>query len=600
MPKNKEVGKNDFWLDQFKKISKDNPELLNNLQEDKKKELGLFDPDSGSDTDTDQELEDYYNLHPEEKPQNNDIYGSKTEREYWELLKNRKPTEDKHLLKNQFQIVHESNRIDKLLKFLSEEKCIFIGGGYPTLMHLGKNLKDFPESDIDLYIFHNKKETSAEFNNLVTNDNSPFKRTLNFINENYQIENILAYRNKKEGKHNSVINVITKKLERTIQIIGANCQSISEILNTYDFAHSKCGIYMGETYVTYDAKYAKKTGATVCYGNHKIRRLQKAKKLGFDIYGYISDSFKNMYDESPVPQFEMTKDDITENFVLNKHLDLEYDYYGNNHENIMHENFKDKMIRESRIFNPLFPTPDFHLPNDKIQKFKNLFSYSYLSLNDIKKIFVSQKNIGGFNPNYSINFNKYHQRILTEPIKMEKSTIFPISKFHPEDKYCVKFFIPMGEEFGSENSRKFFSQIDQNFDKYLKQIKDAACKKNETIDYIPIIRRTRSENEEKNYNRIKVAIPHSYDDQKNVSIKIKVVKRDYVKEITTIDELRKEFVLGCKASFELSINGLMVSKNLMMHNKRMCLFQIVCKSIIIHDDKGGIFNDDEGMDEIKI
>ena len=84
-----------------------------------------------------------------------------------------------------------------------------------------------------------------------------------------------------------VFSIKCNKLKRTIQIIGTHSKSPSEIFNSFDSSYCKCGLQSGETYVTFDALYAKKTNTALFYVTYpKESRTHKALGLGLKIFGY--------------------------------------------------------------------------------------------------------------------------------------------------------------------------------------------------------------------------------------------------------------------------------------------------------------------------
>ena len=359
---------------------------------------------------------------------------------------------------------------------------------------------------------------------------------------------------------------------------------------------------MGKTYITPDAKYAKETCVTICYKKPKIKRILKAKKLGFDIYGYIYNDYKNIYIlDKNENLISITEENVLENINYVKNWDLEYDYTDS--KIIKYDNNKYQNELE-KIVNPLFPLPFLKIPNKKLEKYQNFFD-----LNDnlfknilIKKIINSIKNYKKINNDvnfYRFNFQKnLHQTILTEVIEMKKGTILNKNEeYRPEDYLCDKFYIPMGKEFGSEKTKKLFEQIDENFNKILgPEIKKIFDNKSE-IHYESIIRKNIPEKKENEYNRIKILIPSYVDKISNYprcspdsefKINIDLIKDGNIYNITTMDELREKFPFGSKASFELVIDSLRIGKNLFTYkdeNKmRLCHFVLSCKTIIIHKD----------------
>lgn len=191
---------------------------------------------------------------------------------YWKSLEHKKVLiSDHYLLKNEFEWIIEKGQesLIYIYEYLKNEPNICIAGGYPTIQFLNKPISEFPNSDIDVYIFNDHKNTLKNF--------------LEHLDKHIGMRRIEFH-----GKHfdkKSIYNIYLKGINRPIQVIGIINESISSILRQYDASHVRCCLYLGNTYVTYDAKYSKKINTTYFYKNkNNYGRLNKAHKLGLKIF----------------------------------------------------------------------------------------------------------------------------------------------------------------------------------------------------------------------------------------------------------------------------------------------------------------------------
>lgn len=200
---------------------------------------------------------------------------------YWKSLEHRKILlHDTYLIADQIQLHIETN-LEPLYNFLKLHDNICIAGGYPTLQYLNKNFSDHPCSDIDVYIFGTLsciKETLQLF--------------LQFLDSSFSITSIQSL-----GISSSIFNIKLSDTPRIIQIIGTHYRSISEIIRQFDASHNRCCWYLGHSYITYDAMYAKTRQLTYFTKNHlNYTRLNKAHNLGLQIFH--------------LPHYTITKDPI--------------------------------------------------------------------------------------------------------------------------------------------------------------------------------------------------------------------------------------------------------------------------------------------------
>lgn len=186
---------------------------------------------------------------------------------YWKSLEHRKIlTNNVYLLKNKYDWIIEQPLVP-LYDYLKDQPNICIAGGYPTIQYLEKDLLDFKDSDIDIYIFGDKQVNT-------------FKKLIKYLNKIIGIKEIRQFPNSY-----SIYNIYLNNIDRCIQIIGTCDVSISQIIREYDTSHNRCCLYQGETYITYDAKHAKQTNITYFNKNYEnYKRLHKAHNLGLTIF----------------------------------------------------------------------------------------------------------------------------------------------------------------------------------------------------------------------------------------------------------------------------------------------------------------------------
>jgi hypothetical protein len=203
-------------------------------------------------------------------------------------------SDPQHLLMNQFNINYETDRIRTLFGYVSTYSDLCIAGGYMAMQYLQRDPKQYPNSDIDLYIL-----------------NTPdFKKTLaailNFLDICFGIKTISTFAFKsRDGTQNlepkqGIYNVTCNNLSRTVQIICTKHTNIAEVLNGYDAGYCKVCYYLGNTYVTPDAKYVKDTNITYFYlRDPQVKRIKKAMNLGLFVMNTLDS-----YGERPNTTFE--------------------------------------------------------------------------------------------------------------------------------------------------------------------------------------------------------------------------------------------------------------------------------------------------------
>lgn len=186
----------------------------------------------------------------------------------------------KNLLKNEFNIIYEKPEIEKLYNYFLNKGNMCIAGGYITLQFHNKKFQDYLDSDIDIYILCNDELSEESYSDTL-------KNFVSFLDSTYEISNIYCSKKNYEEKKCGVFDIMCKKLTRKINLICTCEMSIAQLLNNFDANYCKCCFYMGNTYVTPDAKMSKDTNNAVFYRNKaNVSRIQKAKKLGFKVFNY--------------------------------------------------------------------------------------------------------------------------------------------------------------------------------------------------------------------------------------------------------------------------------------------------------------------------
>jgi hypothetical protein len=538
-----------YWINVFKIATEKYPELLKLLSEEKKEEIV------------------YYN-----------------ENKYWTALKNRDYNilhDNQYLIKNAFQFYdNEEKSLQILFDYIKNDSNLCIAGGYPTLQYLEKNLNDYLLSDIDIFILNKygdeKYEDEDNNDKIYYNNLDIVKKLIDFLDDNFQIREIKSYTDMQAG----VFNITCKKIDRVIQIIGTCAKSIAEIFSDFDATYCKCGVYMGETFITYDAKYAKEHQTTLFLSKYpKNKRLDKVYNLGLKIYG-MSDykPQENINKNENLFKFLRTKEGMLKNFIFTKKWQ-----HGYNGEISLVNNIKNQkelgLIRYDEL----------------LSKSKSKF----ISLSNIQELFPNEndfmklKNIINNKTNNKgqifMVFPRTYPTFMTGIIEMKKGGLNKIGLYREHDYQCTKFFIPLGEEFGDTKTLDILSNIDEQNKISIKKFMLEQFPNNQMFyhnlareSYIP----EDSQEKCKKYKRMSVAIKNDYDpNTKKLKLNIDLIKKNGDKiNITEMDVLRKEFKYGCKAMFEIYLDKFWISKvaNCVYKQKeRNCGCTLVCKTIII-------------------
>lgn len=184
---------------------------------------------------------------------------------YWKSLEYNKIFKSMDfLIKSSFDYEYDEE-ISILYDYINNNTQLCVAGGFPTLLFNNKNLSLYPSSDIDIFIME-KDDTANETIKLIKYINKYYKAVFLKINKSV-----------------SVFDVKINGYNRTIQLISTKYRCVNEILNSFDMGYNKCALYGGETFVTYDAMYAKNIMKTHT-NNPKHDRIYKACVKGFSVH----------------------------------------------------------------------------------------------------------------------------------------------------------------------------------------------------------------------------------------------------------------------------------------------------------------------------
>jgi hypothetical protein len=200
-------------------------------------------------------------------------------------------TSNTWLMSNLFPWKKENDRLQNIIEYIKKDPNMCIAGSYTTIMLYDKKFDDFPDSDINVYIFgKNGKETLHKF--------------LIYVYEKYPSAMYFC----KE----SVINIKIYGIKRIIQLIYTTFISIAHLLNTYDASYSKCCYYLGNTYVAIDG--FKTFESSVCYvysDSYDEDRIYKILNFGLKVYNsnILDERIKmNQYEKyNSVETYELYK-----------------------------------------------------------------------------------------------------------------------------------------------------------------------------------------------------------------------------------------------------------------------------------------------------
>jgi hypothetical protein len=179
---------------------------------------------------------------------------------------------DNYLIKSAFPLITENDEVKILYECLKDMKNVAICGGYMTSMYFLSSF--FEDSDIDVYIWGSNKEVNENYCKLLTN----LQR---------------VFRNANKSRTGQSVITLTFPFApslRKIQVIFVDAASLTEILMDFDTMHNRCAYMNGDTYVTYDAQWSKKTSCTYFYKDIKKSRLEKARRYNLQILNKIKEN----------------------------------------------------------------------------------------------------------------------------------------------------------------------------------------------------------------------------------------------------------------------------------------------------------------------
>ncbi len=503
-------------------------------------------------------------LVPEDKKQELQIIDEDV---YWEALKNKDYSilnNDNHLIKNAFEFKdseHEQSRI--LFNYFKDKPAFFVAGGYPTLQYLEKDLENYLESDIDVFILN--KDNNQ-------NQTLTCKEFVEFLDKTFGIIEIRSYTDINAG----VFSIKCKNFRRIIQVIGTEAQSISEIFSSFDTSYCKCGLYMGNTYITYDAKYAKEKKTAMFYLKYpKTKRVNKAHNLGLKIYGM--PDYEPKEEKESLFKFLRTKEGMLRDFTPVKNWLKDY----SNTVCIKLQN----SLKNTILSLSLLRYNNIENANSKFVSINN--DNVFPNSNDFKNLKMKINYIKSNSPMYML-YPKEYPTFTTGIIEMTKGGLQQIGMFRNSDIQCCQFFIPIGVEFGDNATLNTLSNVDQKIKTLANTFMTSVFPK-EIMNYNFIVRDSVVLEDDENqvpYKRIKVNILNDYDyDTKKLKLNINLItQKGETKHIVDMNELRKEFKYGCKARFEIFIDKFWISKNSKNYKgtiSRDCGCSMICKTITI-------------------
>ena len=183
-----------------------------------------------------------------------------------------------YFLEDEFSVPFLTSSIQTLFDYVNGRSDLFIAGGFPTQLYMGKQPKE--SSDIDIYVLTNEPIKNGEF--LSTSLIEQVKSFIEFLENTYTTIGMVRV-----GP--SVYTIYVKEIQHPIQIIVTTNGTPAEILSSFDNSHNRCGIYKGHTYIGRDTKISHERMVTYFYSTPKACRYKKAVDLGFNIFG-MSDS----------------------------------------------------------------------------------------------------------------------------------------------------------------------------------------------------------------------------------------------------------------------------------------------------------------------
>ena len=196
-----------------------------------------------------------------------------------------------YFLEDEFLVPFLTDSIQTLLDYVSARSDLFIGGGFPTQLYMGK--RPNRKSDIDIYLLANESIKNGEL--LPASLIEQVKSFIEFLENSYTVIGMVRV-----GP--SVYTVYVKEIQHPIQMIVTTNGTPAEILSSFDNSHNRCGIYRGHTYIGRDTKISHQRMVTYFYSTPKASRYQKAVDLGFNIFGMSDGELARIMEEPDVEQ----------------------------------------------------------------------------------------------------------------------------------------------------------------------------------------------------------------------------------------------------------------------------------------------------------
>lgn len=201
--------------------------------------------------------------------------------------------------------------LNDLFYYISTQESLFIAGGLPTQLYMGRIPKE--TSDIDIYVLGGINHTYTKEDRHYRKDELiVIYNLLEFIYKNYSDIKVRQI-------GSNVYTITVREFSHPIQIIVTANSSPAEILSSFDNSHNRCGIYMDDTYVGIDTILSHTTRTTYFYTLAKASRYVKAVDLGFDIFGFDEQELAKIVELGSIKQInEYTGSRKTPNQIINK------------------------------------------------------------------------------------------------------------------------------------------------------------------------------------------------------------------------------------------------------------------------------------------
>ena len=276
---------------------------------------------------------------------------------------------------------------EEFFEYVSKNDNIWIAGGYPSLIYFEKNLAEFPDSDIDVFI--NNNVTTLEIENFLT-----------FLNKTYEIVEICSY----FEENNNVFNVKCKKICRIIQIIFHLYVNVNEHISAFDSSHCHCAIINNKLIVRPVTQYTKNTGLCKIFDKMcNPSRMNKIHKLGFKILGYLN--YVPIQVQHLIQKYQNSITNVAHNHV----------YRAFNKKNVnSNESFElstitksTKFLNDTYIYNILIRHEEydrFPIINEGIYRNNLVTDYDIKKFN-IGHIFIYKNEYGGLTKSISVTYD---------------------------------------------------------------------------------------------------------------------------------------------------------------------------------------------------